>query len=224
MPHLLHLDSSADRVHSRTRQITAAFAEAWRQQGDEFHVTYRDLSADPLPHLPDADLHWPERLRPDGAEPPAAACELQGQLIDELCRADVLLVGAPMYNYSVPSSLKAWIDYIHVPGQTSPFDAKTQPMAGRPAVIATARGASSDPEAPTGSWDYGTKMLEAILGNSLGMEIQIIATSLTLADSIEFMADFRQRSHDELSAALEAARASARHLAVQLSGEMPQTN
>src|SRR5579863_9493594 len=116
MPHLLHLDSSADAEHSRSRAITATFAAAWREHGPDHTITYRDLARDPLPHLPDAALHWPPRLRLEGAAPPPAAEALQQDLLAELTSADVLLIGAPLYNYSLPSSLKAWIDYIHVPG------------------------------------------------------------------------------------------------------------
>ena len=149
MPHLLHLDSSSDVERSRSRAITATFAAAWREHGAGYSVSYRDLHREPLPHLADAALHWPPRLRPDGAAPPAAAETLQRELIEELTAADVLLVGAPLYNYSLPSSLKAWIDHIHVPGVTAPFDVPTQPLAGRPAVIVSAQGASYDAHTPT---------------------------------------------------------------------------
>ena len=148
VPHLLHLDSAAALKNSRSREITATFADAWRDRGPQYTVTYRDLHRDPLPHLADAVLHWPPQLRPEGAasaDPAAlaAAEALQDELIGELLSADVLLVGAPLYNYSVPSSLKAWIDHIHIPGRTAPFvDAPTQPLAGRPAVVVSSRGAS----------------------------------------------------------------------------------
>ena len=146
MPHLLQLDSAAALKNSRSREITATFADAWRDQGPQYTVTYRDLHRDPLPHLADAVLHWPSHLRPEGAataDPAAlaAAEALQDELIGELLTADVLLVGAPLYNYTVPSSLKAWIDHIHVPGRTAPFaDSATQPLAGRPAVVVSSRG------------------------------------------------------------------------------------
>ena len=119
MPHLLHLDSAASLKNSRSREITATFADAWRARGPEYSVTYRDLHRDPLPHLADAVLHWPPRLRPEGAasaDPAtlAAAEAMQDELVGELLGADVLLVGAPLYNYSVPSSLKTWIDHVHI--------------------------------------------------------------------------------------------------------------
>ena len=213
MPHLLHLDSSADSEHSRSRAITATFAAAWRGHGAGYSVSYRDLHRDPLPHLADAALHWPPRLRPDGAAPPAAAEALQQELIEELTSADVLLVGAPLYNYSLPSSLKAWIDHIHVPGVTAPFDVPTQPLAGRPAVIVSAQGASYDAHTPTEGWDHAVPVLDLILGTSLGMTLTVITTSLTLAETVPALADQRDRSRAELAQAHELAAATARRLA-----------
>src|SRR5919107_5947596 len=116
MPRLLHLDASLDPRRSRSRAITAAFAKTWSAQGEGFEVTYRDLHRDPVPHLNDAALHWPARLRPADAAPDPAEERVQQQIIDQLLSADVLLIGAPMYNYSMPSTVKAWIDHIHVPG------------------------------------------------------------------------------------------------------------
>ncbi|WP_368499169.1 FMN-dependent NADH-azoreductase [Herbiconiux sp. A18JL235] len=211
MAHLLHLDSSADPERSRSRSITRAFADAWIAAAPGNTVTHRDLHRDPLPHIPDAALHWPARLRPPGAVPPADAEALQESLIAELVSADAVVVGAPMYNYSLPSSLKAWVDYIHVPGVTAPFDVDSQPLAGRPAVIVTARGASYDPGSPTDGWDHTVPPLQLILGTSLGMEVTVVATSLTLADSVAALAAELPRSQAELETALaEAAELGAR--------------
>lgn len=217
MPHLLHLDSSADPERSRSRAITRTFAEAWTATGPDHTVSYRDLHRDPLPHLPDAALHWPARLRPADATPPPDAIALQQTLLDELTAADVLLVGAPMYNYSLPSALKAWVDYIHVPGVTAPFDTDSQPMAGRTAVVVTSRGASYDAGTPTEGWDHAVPVLELILGTSLGMHVRVIATNLTLADAVPALADQLERSRDELAAAHERAR----ELVAQLTGPLP---
>ncbi len=132
-------------------------------------MTHRDLYLSPLPHLADAVLHWPPRLRQEGAastDPAtlAAAEALQDELVDELLAADVLLVGAPLYNYSVPSSLKAWIDHVHIPGRTAPFvDAPTS-AAGRStasAVVVSSRGASYDPGSPTDGWDHAVPVHRA---------------------------------------------------------------
>jgi FMN-dependent NADH-azoreductase len=213
VPTLLHLDSSADLTGSRSRAITRTFADAWRACGPDHTVVHRDLHTDPVPHLPDASLHLAPRLRPADAAPPPAAEALQRTLLDELLAADVLLVGAPLYNYSLPSSLKAWIDHIHVPGETSPFDTQDRPLAGRPAVVVTSRGASYDAGSPTEGWDHAVPVLELILGTSLGMEVTVIATNLTLAEDVPALADALPRSRAELAQAHEDAAATARRLA-----------
>ncbi|MCS5736140.1 FMN-dependent NADH-azoreductase [Herbiconiux daphne] len=205
MANLLHLDSSADLTQSRSRAIGHSFSEAWLAAAPGNTVTHRDLHRDPLPHLADAALHWPPRLRPEGSRPPADAEALQASLIAELLAADVLLVGAPLYNYSLPSSLKAWIDNIHVPAVTAPFDVDTQPLAGRPAVIVTSRGASYDPGSPTDGWDHEVPALRLILGTALGMSVTVIATNLTLAETVPALADQIDRSRSELVQAHERA-------------------
>jgi FMN-dependent NADH-azoreductase len=218
VPHLLHLDSAASLKNSRSREITATFADAWRGRGPEYTASYRDLHRDPLPHLADAVLHWPPHLRPDGAASVdaaqlAAGEALQDELVGQLLGADVLLVGAPLYNYSVPSSLKAWIDNVHIPGRTAPFvDHPTQPMAGRPAVVVSSRGASYDAGSPTDGWDHAIPMLQLILGTALGMTVEVITTSLTLAETVPALAPQLDRSRAELAAAHAAAAAAARRL------------
>ncbi|MCW0211805.1 MAG: NAD(P)H-dependent oxidoreductase [Pseudonocardia sp.] len=218
MPTLLHLDSSADLRRSRSRSITRAFAEAWTGLGPERTVIRRDLHRDPLPHLRDADLHWAPRLRPADAAPPAEAERVQQEILDELLAADVLLVGAPLYNYSVPSTLKAWIDHVHVPGVTAPFDTDTQPLRGRPAVVVTSRGASYDAGTPTEGWDHAVPMLRIILGTSLGMAVSVITTSLTLAETVPALADQRDRGRAELA----EAHAQAAELAARLGRSVPR--
>ena len=210
MPHLLHLDSSADTRHSRSRAITATFADTWRGRGADYTVSYRDLHRDPLPHLADAALHWAPRLRPADAVPPAQAQALQDELIAELVAADVLLIGSPLYNYSLPSSVKAWLDHIHVLGTTAPFDQKTQPVAGRPAVIVTSRGASYDDASPTAGWDHSGAVFELILGGALGMRVSIITTDLTLTETIPALSAQQPRSAAELAKAHASAAELAR--------------
>jgi FMN-dependent NADH-azoreductase len=211
MPHLLHLDSSADLRTSRSRAIGASFARAWLEADPENTITHRDLHREPLPHLADAALHWPERLRPVGAHPPVEAEALQAELIAELLAADVLLVGAPLYNYSVPSALKAWIDHIHVPGVTAPFDVDSQPLAGRPAVVVTSRGGSYDAHTATADWDHAVPELRLILGTALGMSVTVITASLTFAEDVPAMADQLDRAREELELAhTEAAAAGSR--------------
>lgn len=212
MAHLLHLDSSADPTASRTRAVGATFAAAWLAADPGNTITHRDLHSEPLPHLADASLHWAARLRPAGANPPAAAESLQRALLDELLAADVLLVGAPLYNYSMPSTLKAWIDFVHVAGTTAPSDTRTQPMRGRPAVVVTARGAAYDAGTPTEHWDHAVPALRLVLETALGMPLTVITTSLTLAGDVPALAEHADRAREELDLAHAEARASGSRL------------
>jgi FMN-dependent NADH-azoreductase len=107
----------------------------------------------------------------------------------------------------MPSSLKAWIDHIHVPGVTAPFDVPTQPLAGRPAVIVSTRGASYDPGSPTEGWDHVVPPLRLILGDALGMVVTVITADLTLAESVPALAAEIPRSRRELADALASAAA-----------------
>ncbi|WP_432510711.1 FMN-dependent NADH-azoreductase [Kineococcus sp. SYSU DK001] len=204
MPHLLHLDSSADLATSRSRAITAAFAQAWTARGDDFTVTHRDLHRDPLPHFATNEQHWPAADRLPGAQVPAEQDELTARIHAELLAADVLLVGAPLYNYTVPSTLKVWLDHVHIPGALA--GAGTQPLAGRPAVVVSSRGATYDAGSETEGWDHGVPVLRIVLGNSLGMDVHVVQTSATLADRLPELAELKDRGVTEFEAAKAAAR------------------
>jgi FMN-dependent NADH-azoreductase len=213
MPTLLHLDSSADLRDSRSRAITAAFADTWRSLGDDHRVVHRDLHREALPHLSHADLHFPGPLRPLDSDVDPDQETLQSSLIAELLAADVLLVGVPLYNYSMPSTLKAWIDYIHVPAVTAPFGADTtQPMAGKPAVLVSTRGGAYDAGSATEFDDHALPALNLILGRALGMSVETIVATRTLTERFGGPADEVARQQSELSDALEAAAAAARRL------------
>ncbi|WP_432544120.1 FMN-dependent NADH-azoreductase [Kineococcus sp. SYSU DK002] len=210
MPHLLHLDSSADLATSRSRAITAAFAQVWTARGDDFTVTHRDLHRDPLPHFATNEQHWPAADRLPGAQVPADQDALTAAIHAELLAADVLLVGAPLYNYTVPSTLKVWLDHVHIPGALA--GAGTQPLAGRPAVVVSSRGATYDAGTETEGWDHGVPVLKIVLGNSLGMDVHVVQTSATLADRLPELAELKDRG----AAEFEAAQAAARELAATL--------
>ena len=214
MPMLLHLDSSADLATSRSRAITATFAAMWRSLGEDHTVVHRDLHREPLPHLTDASLHFPPGLRPVGASPSPEQEALQQSIIAELIEADVLLIGVPLYNYSMPSTLKAWVDYIHVPAVTAPFDDPTtqQPMAGRPVVLVSTRGGAYDPGSSTEFDDHAIPALTLILGNALGITVETIVATRTLSERFGASADEVAMQHAELAAAHETAALAARRL------------
>lgn len=107
---LLHLDSSILGQNSVSRQLTAAVVDAVRQRHAAIEVSYRDLASQPIAHLSGeiiganftAEADWTANQRSESA--------LSNALIEEFLAADVLVIGAPMYNFSIPSQLKSWID------------------------------------------------------------------------------------------------------------------
>ena len=130
---LLHVDSSILGEHSASRTLSAGIVAARKAADPGLRVTYRDLAATPLPHLSGGSL-----AKADAAE--AAAAE---QVLEEFLSADVVVIGAPMYNFAIPSTLKAWIDRLAVAGRT--FRYNEQGMAeglagGKQLVIASSRG------------------------------------------------------------------------------------
>lgn len=201
MPTLLHLDSSADLSGSVSRGLTARFAEAWLALSPAHGLVRRDLHADPLPHLPTNALHWAPRLRPAGQSVPADAEALQTALIEELLAADVVVIGAPMYNWSMPSTLKAWVDYIQVGGTTSSFDRPTQPLAGTPVVIVSTRGGQYGPGSGNEDADHEVPALVQALGVAMGMAVEVVIAELTLAPTVAAMAGLRAQAGASLAQA-----------------------
>src|SRR6478752_4484907 len=128
MATLLHLDSAVFPQGSASREVTAAFVAAWREQHPDGQVVYRDLAANPLPHL-DA----PAVIA--GAED-----ALRGELAAELAAADAVLIGAPMYNFSIPSTLKAWLDQVILIGRTAMSE--DSKIKGTPVTVVASRGGS----------------------------------------------------------------------------------
>lgn len=129
---LLHLDSSALGANSVTRELSAAIVARWQDTLPGLSVDYRDLDANPVPHLTGRSL-----AKADPAETADAARVMQ-QFLD----ADVIVIGAPMYNFGVPSTLKAWIDRIAVAGTTFRYtESGPQGLAGgKRVVVASGRG------------------------------------------------------------------------------------
>ena len=179
-------------------KVSAAIAAAELRSDGEIVAVTTDLSDD----YHDAALHWAPRLRTSGEVVDDGAAARQQAYLDELLAADVLLLGAPMYNWSLPSTLKAWVDHVHVLGTTVPFgDFEARPLAGRPAVVVSSRGASYDSGGEQASWDHTVPPLELVLGRSFGMSVSVITLQLTLADRVPARADLRGQAAAEADAA-----------------------
>jgi len=137
---LLHIDSSVLGPHSVSRQLSSAIVDRLRRQNPDLELVYRDLSSAPLAHLSGSHLA--------AAQDAAPSAEVQQDLaagqavLEEFLAADIVVLGAPMYNFTIPSQLKAWIDRILVAGKTFKYDAQGQRgLAGdKRMIVAISRG------------------------------------------------------------------------------------
>ena len=197
MPTLLHLDSSVfPAERSASRAVADAFRKTWHGE-----VRYRDLAADPIPHITAAA--YTAGLIPASEHTPAQSAGLAArlELIEELEQADAVLIGAPMYNYTIPSTLKTWLDSVILPGRTS---GETRSAEGTPVVVVASRGGSYAPGTPREGFDFVQNYLQAVLGGSLGLVVEFIVPELTMAPRMPAMSDLvplyersRQRAFDE---------------------------
>ena len=161
---LLHIDSSA-RASSVTRRLTARFAEEWKENHPDGEVIYRDLSATKLPLITDdwGAAHLEESKLTPGQR---SYLSTSNELIEELQAADTVLIGAPMYNFSIPSSLKAWIDQVVRMGKTFSFgpNGRQGLLGKKSAVVITARGGAYEKGTTNEAFDFQEPYLRHIFG------------------------------------------------------------
>lgn len=163
---VLHLDSSILGDHSVSRALSAAVVARLKSAHPHLHVTYRDLAANPVPHLSGAYLA--------AAQSPAAAhapeiqhdLALGTTLLDELFAADIIVIGAGLYNFTVPSQLKTWIDRIAVAGKTFYYTEKGPEglLGGKRVILALGRGGLYGPGTPFHSFEHGESYVRALFG------------------------------------------------------------
>jgi FMN-dependent NADH-azoreductase len=202
LSHLLHIDSSISGDSSVTRRLTARAAAAWRAANPEGTVTYRDLGANPVPHLAagvgNLLLTPPDQRTPLQAQTWERYLELAGELRD----ADTVLLGLPLYNYGPPSTVKAWADHIVVPDVT--LDAATfEGLLGGKGVTflaIVARGGGYSEGSPKFGWEHATGWLTHLLSMT-GLEPRFIAAELTLAAANPAMAELIPLAEASLASA-----------------------
>jgi FMN-dependent NADH-azoreductase len=188
MATLLHIDSSVSpHGASASRSLTDAFRRTWEEQHPEGAVIYRDLSAQPVPHIT-ADAHTAGFADPATHTPEqAAAFHARVRLIEELEAADAVLIGAPMYNFSIPSTLKAWLDNVMLVGRT--FMTEESKIKGVPVTVVASRGGSYAPGTPREPFEYVQNYLQAVLGDALALDVEFIVPELTMAPHNPAMAE-----------------------------------
>ena len=157
---VLHIDSSILGAGAASRELSAEIAgrEAARTGAT---IVRRDLAADPLPHLTG------EGFLGRGAEPADRTPDqaLDAAVLDEFLAADTIVIGAPMYNFSIPSNLKAWIDRIAVAGKTFQYGANgPEGLAGAKKVIVVSTRGGLYSEGPAAIMDHQESYLRTVFG------------------------------------------------------------
>ncbi|MET7453778.1 NAD(P)H-dependent oxidoreductase [Streptomyces sp. NPDC005574] len=211
MATLLHIDSSVFTGEaSSSRAVTDAFRKTWQEQHPDGTVIYRDLAADPVPHLT-ADAHTAGFADPAAHTPgQAAAFAERVRLIEELEHADAVLIGAPMYNYTIPSTLKAWLDSVILMGRTA---GETPSAKGTPVTVVASRGGSYAPGTPREPYEYVQNYLTAVLADALGLDLDFIVPELTMAPHVPALADLIPLFESSRDRALQDATTKAKSLA-----------
>ncbi|KIF78288.1 FMN-dependent NADH-azoreductase [Streptomyces sp. 150FB] len=215
MATLLHIDSSVFSGEASTsRSVAGIFRHAWQEQHPNGNVIYRDLAVSPVPHIT-ADAHTAGFAEPGDRTPEQAdAFSRRVRLIEELELADAVLIGAPMYNYTIPSTLKAWLDNIILFGRTVGDDPSVK---GTPVTVIASRGGSYAPGTPREGSEYVQNYLEAVFDEMLGMELDFIVPELTMAPHNPAMAELVPLYETSRARSIERAEARAKELALRAS-------
>jgi FMN-dependent NADH-azoreductase len=163
---LLHIDSGILGTASVSRQLSANAVAEWRTQHPNTEVVYRDLVAQPLTHLTG------EQLFAAAADASQQSPEMRSilaeseKVLQEFLDADIVVIGTPMYNFSIPSQLKAWIDRIAIKGKTFAYTEQGPKglAGGKTVIIASARGGVYGATSPVAAWDHQEAYLKAVFG------------------------------------------------------------
>jgi FMN-dependent NADH-azoreductase len=161
---LLHIDSSVLGANSASRALSAEIVERQRELHPGLRVTHRDLAADAALHLSPAHLAaW----QGGAVEDALLGDDIKkgGGYLEELVAADIVVIGAPMYNFSIPSQLKAWIDRVVVAGKTFRYGANGAEglLKNKKVFIASSRGNVYAPGSPAAALEHHESYLTGVL-------------------------------------------------------------
>src|SRR5690348_16422093 len=160
---ILHLDSSALGDNSASKALTAKVAAAWKIAAPGAVVRHRDLGAEAPQHLSPSYFAIGATPEEQRSESQTSELKLSDALIEEFLAADALIIGAPLYNFTIPSGLKAWIDRVVVAGKTFKYSAEGPVgLAGDKKVVIVATSGGKYVDTPVDSAHVGH--LKTVLG------------------------------------------------------------
>jgi FMN-dependent NADH-azoreductase len=168
---ILHIDASINGENSASRTISRSVVDQLTIERGGADLVYRDLAADPLPHL-------------------TLDAFADTSVLDEFLAADTIVIGAPMYNFTLPTQLKAWIDRIVLAGRTFRYtDKGPEGLAGgKRVIVALARGGFYNQGSPASALEHLETYLRGVF-NFIGIEPEFVA-----ADGLAISAEQRDES------------------------------
>lgn len=210
---ILHIDSSISGSQSVSRQLTASIVARLQATTPGLDVLYRDIAATPIPHQSGA-LHARRQRAfeeasgaPSGDAVKAVSDQSSGTpdaafqqeiavtdaVLDEFLAADIVVVGVPMYNFSIPSQLKTWIDCLSVRGKTFSYSESgaTGLCGGKRVIIASSRGGIYTAPSPMAGFDHQESYLASFFGF-----IGITDIAFVRAEGVNYGPEHRQRALD----------------------------
>jgi FMN-dependent NADH-azoreductase len=222
---VLHIDSSISGSQSVSRQLSASVIERLKETAPDLEITYRDLATSPVPQLSPAILfaklkamYEAGALSGDIGEKVAAAMQGGAEVdpstlaefattnvaLDEFLAADIIVLGAPMYNFGIPSQLKAWIDTLAAPGKTFSYTATgVEGLAGaKRVIIASSRGGLYSGSSPMASMDHQESFLTSFFGF-----IGIADISFVRAEGVNISSEMRRQAIESALSEATALRA-----------------
>lgn len=186
---ILHIISSAAGENSFSINLGNAIVEKLKSEKPDSVVITRNLATHPLPHydaVHQSTLYTPiEQQTQEQLE----VTNKSNEAIAELLAADAVVIGVPMYNYGVPSTLKSWIDYIARPGKTFKYsEAGAEGLVkGKTAYLAISTGGIYTNEQMK-SWDHTEDYLKTVLGDFFGMDVKAIRAEGTILPGLKEVA------------------------------------
>ena len=195
MTQILRIDSSPRGERSHSRALTEAFTDALTKRHPDATVVYRDLGHNPPPHVNEQWIAGAYSDPSTHTEEMKAALLMSNELVDELFASDMIVIGAPMYNFSIPSMLKAYIDQIVRVGRTFSYPGYEGLVTGKKMFVLCARGGDGyAPGEPMEAVNFQDTYLKTVFGFLGITDIRFVFDNKTLS------------GEDDLGASIQEAR------------------
>lgn len=201
---LLHVDSSILGGYSVSRQLSAEIVAEWRKNRPDTTVEYLDLAVNAPNHFGADAIAVKGIAQPEPTEAQRAENAVSEQLVSQFLAADVIVIGAPFYNFSIPTQLKAWIDRLAQPGRTFTYTEKgpTGLATGKTVIVASTRGGAYATSEGGQAMEHQESYLKVVFGFFGVTDVRIVrAEGLAMGEAPKAAAIAAARAEMELATA-----------------------